>query len=404
MPSSGIIAFAGLVALAAAMGIGRFAFTPVLPMMQAEQLITLTEGGWLASANYLGYLIGGISAARIRLHPAALVRLSLVIVLISTAAMGVASGMPAWIALRLIAGVASAWVLVSVSAWCLGQLAARNAPADAAILGSRVFAGVGAGIAIAGLACLALAYGGASAAASWLTLGAIALAGTIVTWSTFARGTQDAFAGAAAFTSAATNASAEKKPLSMPWKLIFAYGLFGFGYILPATFIPAQARQLVADPLMFGMAWPVFGVAAAVSTGIAGRLAAVLGRRTVWMICCLIMAAGVLLPAFWKQPLAIVTAALCVGGTFMVITMVGLQEARAIAAEAGGDPRPVLSAMTAAFATGQIAGPIVANLVSAALSVGAGAALDYALWIAAASLILSIVLLLPLAAPRGSKA
>ena len=122
-----------------------------------------------------------------------------------------------------------------------------------------------------------------------------------------------------------------------------------------------------------------------------------------WMICCLIMAAGVLLPAFWKQPLAIVTAALCVGGTFMVITMVGLQEARAISAEAGGDPRPVLAAMTAAFATGQIAGPIVANLVSTALSVGAGAALDYALWVAAASLVLSIVLLLPLASPVNGK-
>ena len=50
-----LIAIAGLVALATAMGIGRFAFTPLLPMMQ-EHGLTVAQGGWLASANYVGYL------------------------------------------------------------------------------------------------------------------------------------------------------------------------------------------------------------------------------------------------------------------------------------------------------------------------------------------------------------
>ena len=57
------IALAGLAALAVAMGIGRFAFTPLLPMMQADAGLTLAQGGWLASANYAGYLAGALWAA-----------------------------------------------------------------------------------------------------------------------------------------------------------------------------------------------------------------------------------------------------------------------------------------------------------------------------------------------------
>ena len=52
--------FAGLAALAVSQGIGRFAMTPILPMMQEEGL-SLAQGRWLAAANYLGYLVGALS-------------------------------------------------------------------------------------------------------------------------------------------------------------------------------------------------------------------------------------------------------------------------------------------------------------------------------------------------------
>ena len=58
------VAFAGLAALAVAMGIGRFAFTPMLPMMQDDAGVSLAQGGYLASANYLGYLAGALWAMR----------------------------------------------------------------------------------------------------------------------------------------------------------------------------------------------------------------------------------------------------------------------------------------------------------------------------------------------------
>ncbi|HUG57058.1 MAG TPA: YbfB/YjiJ family MFS transporter, partial [Candidimonas sp.] len=53
--SAVVLSLAGFIALAVAMGIGRFAFTPMLPMMQNDSGLGLAEGGWLASANYLGY-------------------------------------------------------------------------------------------------------------------------------------------------------------------------------------------------------------------------------------------------------------------------------------------------------------------------------------------------------------
>src|SRR3712207_9531764 len=64
--------------------------------------------------------------------------------------------------------------------------------------------------------------------------------------------------------------------------LVLCYGTFGFGYIVPATFLPAMARQLVSDPLVFGLTWPLFGLAAALSVAIAARWLSEWPRRRVW--------------------------------------------------------------------------------------------------------------------------
>src|SRR5690606_5250582 len=151
------------------------------------------------------------------------------------------------------------------------------------------------------------------------------------------------------------------------WRLIVCYGLFGFGYILPATFLPAQARLLAQDPAIFGLAWPLFGLAAAVSTLPASTLAARYGRRKIWALAQLTMTIGVLLPALAPGLISIVLAAIFVGGTFMIITMLGMQEGQAMG---GPHARTLIAALTAAFAAGQLAGPIVFNLAHAWLHTG----------------------------------
>src|SRR6059058_3254431 len=92
-------ALAGFAALAVAMGIGRFAFTPILPMMQADTGLSVAAGGWLASANYLGYLAGSVAALRMHPAPETAIRSGLLAIGIATLGMGFAPGIALWIAL-----------------------------------------------------------------------------------------------------------------------------------------------------------------------------------------------------------------------------------------------------------------------------------------------------------------
>jgi MFS family permease len=327
------VAAVGLAALAAGMGIGRFAFTPVLPLMQAEGGLTLAAGGWLAAANYAGYLAGALSAPLLRTSIA--VRAGLAGIAVFTLAMGLDRHLASWIALRALAGVASAWVLIHVSAWSLERLAPLSRPA----LSGTVYAGVGAGSMVAGVVCLVAVQLHVAARHAWIVLGAIALAAAVALWPVFG----------------------EKKRSEPPaarhrWSaesvlLVLCYAAFGFGYIIPATFIPAFAREALGDPALYGWAWPLFGAAAAASTVAVTPLVRRFGERGVWIGGHLVMAAGVAAPLVLSGIAGILVSALCVGATFMVITMAGLQEARRL----GG--AGVLAAMTAAFAAGQIAGP-----------------------------------------------
>src|SRR5690242_9019004 len=355
------IALAGLAALVVAMGIGRFAFTPLLPMMQADSGVSLADGGYLAAANYIGYLVGALLAMRpVRSDVA--IRASLLAIGVSTLAMGMTHGMAAWVLWRMVAGMASAWALVHVSSWCLEQLGAAGKHGLAGV----VFSGVGWGMALAGGVCLALMSAGASASHTWIALGAASLAVTVALWPRIAR--RDAAA-------ATRNGFTWTRDAI---RLVLCYAAFGFGYIIPATFVPAMARDLVPDPLVFGWAWPMFGTAAALSTLFATRGE----NRRLWAIAALVMAAGVAAPIVIAGIAGVTASALLVGATFMVITMVGMQEARRV-----GGPA-LMAAMTAAFATGQISGPLA---VSALAPVRWG--MVAALSIAGASLVLSAVAL-----------
>ena len=367
-----VIAIAGCAALAVAMGIGRFAFTPILPMMQADRGVTVGQAGWLASANYIGYLVGSLFATRARVAARSALRIGLVLIAACTVAMGLDHHYVAWLALRAVPGFASALVLIVASAWILPRLAeALREP-----LSGVVYAGVGAGIVVAGLACVVVVRLGASSDAAWIALGATAAVVTIAVWPVLGGGT--------APPSPTTTASPAREPIAQG-RLVFCYGAFGLAYIIPATFLPAMAKGVLADPGLFAWAWPIFGAAAMTSTVLAARLSSRYGNRTIWIAGNVVMAIGVLVPIVLANLAGIVIAALLVGGTFMVVTMAGIGEARRLA---GADPRPLIGAMTSAFATGQIVGPL---LVAGLVRVPGG--FSWSLGISAVPLLLAAVLL-----------
>src|SRR3954463_113989 len=177
------IALVGLAGLASAMGVGRFAFTPLLPLMQDAGTLTLAQGGTLARANYLGYLVGAVLCMALNPSPGRSARLALVGVAAFTAGMGVTASFPLWIALRFLAGVASALVLVGVSAWILPLLAARGRGGWA----GRVYSGVGIGIVVCGLIGLASGVRRISPDTTWLVLAGGSSVVVILCWSTLGR-------------------------------------------------------------------------------------------------------------------------------------------------------------------------------------------------------------------------
>ncbi len=348
MLRSASIAVAGLAALAVAMGVGRFAFTPILPMMQEDRGLSLAAGSWLASVNYAGYLAGALFAGT-GLRSRAVIGSALLAIALATFGMGLATGLAAWLALRFLAGVASAWALVHVSAWCLVRLAELGSVR----LDGVLFAGVGVGSAFAGVLCAALMRAGGSSAHAWFALGALSLAVAAAVWPVLG--------------DSARRSPGGPRAARYPWNreallLVACYGAYGFGYIIPATFVPVMAKAIVPDPRVFGWAWPVFGATAAASTLLAAGLRGRMSDRQVWRWSAMAMALGVAAPVLSRGVAGIVLAAVLVGGTFVVVTMAAMQEARRLA---GAHAASLMAALTAAFALGQIAGPLTVPLLVA---------------------------------------
>ena len=346
----------GLVALAVAMGIGRFAFTPLLPLMVRDGTLRSAAGAEWAAANYVGYFLGALTASWFARDPRRGLLLSLLGVALTTlgmAAVDAGTNPLIGLGLRGAAGVFSAWALICASGWCLAELAHRQAGQA----GAWIYTGVGLGIALAGV--LTWIGGRQPAQWLWLELGLIAGAGALFVWAQSSGLPSRADTRTAEISERAAAATA---PISRSrhLSLVVCYGTFGFGYIVPATFLPSMARALAPDPLVFGLTWPLFGLAAALSVAGVARFASRGSRQRIWALAQGVMALGTALPLFVQTLPGIAAAAVFVGGTFMVATMAGLQLAR----EARPDnPTPLLAQMTAAFAAGQIAGPLLVRAI-----------------------------------------
>ena len=352
-----------------------------MPLMIRDGTLSTATGAEWAAANYVGYFLGASTASWFAGDPRRGLLLSLVGVALTTLAMaGVDAGAtaPLGLALRGAAGMFSAWALVCASGWCLAELARRRAGR----FGAWIYTGVGLGIALAGV--LTWLGGRQAAHGLWLELGAVAGAGGLLVWALSAMQPSGPGMETAPLTERATAAPA---PLlrSRQLSLVLCYGTFGFGYIVPATFLPSMARALAPDPLVFGLTWPLFGLAAALSVAAVAYCAPQGSRQRIWALAQGVMALGTALPLFVQSLPAIVTAAVLVGGTFMVATMAGLQLARELRPD---NPTPLLAQMTAAFAAGQIAGPLLVRALGSGRWAGWGA-LEWTGAVATLSLILT---------------
>ena len=389
------------------MGIGRFAFTPLLPMMLADGVVDLPGASYLASANYLGYLVGALLCtfqpviwSRFKALPpvAATTWLRGGLVATCVLTLGMALQLPAlWPWLRFAAGVASAFVFVFTSGWCLARLAERNA----SNLGGLMFTGPGAGIAMSGVLASGMVALHWRAAAGWLVFGLLASLLTIITWRSFAVKQPAQLVKTESMVPQAGVKAISASRWHMAW-LAIAYGLDGLGYIITATFLPVIARQVMPGSVWLDLFWPLFGLAVIAGALLSTRISLKSDLRYPLAAGYMMQAVGVIITVWLPTPLGFALGSLLLGVPFTAITFFAMQEVRRL------KPNNVAGytgLVTAVYGLGQVAGPpLAAWLLARSASVGQG--FNLALQIAASALVVGAAMFVGLARlyPHGVSA
>ncbi|HKU78823.1 MAG TPA: YbfB/YjiJ family MFS transporter [Rhodanobacteraceae bacterium] len=344
-------ALTGMAILALALGIGRFVLTPLLPLMQTDDGLTLIAGGWLASTNMLGYLLGALLCALRPLPPRLSLRIGAIGVALATLGMGLTTRLDIWLLWRFAAGIASAALVVHGIAWSMARLRAAGRP----LLEHVMFSGTGVGIVGSGLLVAAARPAGASSAGLWILFGIITV--VLFAW-TWRRLGEDA-ATAASGTPVPARAALPSGPT---WTLVAMYGLLGFAYTIPAAFLPLIAEHQLHLPALREWFWPLFGVAMAVSTLALRWLPARIDNRTVLAACSVSLAGGMLLSVAAHGVVPLVSATLLIGIATMPVVMYTMREARLLAPR---NPVRLIAALTTTLGIGQVAGPAFAAWLAA---------------------------------------
>jgi MFS family permease len=346
-----LIGLAGALAMAGAMGFGRFVYTPILPGMMDGAPLSAADAGLIAGANFAGYLLGAILAAYSwaagRERGVALAGLSATAILLL--AMAVTDSVPVFLVIRFLAGLASAFAMIFTSSIVLAHASRAEA------VQILHFGGVGLGIALSSALVLVInstlsdgshgwRWEWAASAATVAVLFAIVLRFLPHPGSVRAAGPEPALFW--------------RRPLIL---MTISYGLFGFGYVITATFLVTMARTAAAGPMIEFLAWFVAGIAAAVSLIVWRPFLRRFGTIAAYAACIGLEAAGILASVLLAPAIGALVGGFFLGITFMAVTAYGLQIGRILAPES---PRRAMATLTAAFGAGQILGPLVAGWIA----------------------------------------
>ncbi|MEA5104239.1 YbfB/YjiJ family MFS transporter [Pantoea sp. S18] len=367
------VALSAFLSLVVAMGIGRFAFTPQVPLMIHDHQLTLPSASLVAALNYLGYLFGSFDAMRARKRVEWRLQAGVWGAVILTLLSACVSG--PWLhgLIRFLIGWASGWAMVLLAAWASDQLHHHGRPG----LLAAVFAGPGTGIFISGMLAVALHASGVSAAFAWAAYGLLALL-LIAAIARFLPRTGQLHRPDQAASPLVLNGDLKR--------LVMSYSLAGFGYILPATFLSQMAAARFPDSAFAQFVWPVFGGAAVI-----GIVLGILTRR--WGSSHARLAL-----VQWAQALGVIAAivlpglnglmlgAALIGGGFLCVVQLALQYGRELAPQ---HARYLAGLLTTGYAVGQLAGPLLSWISSMLWH-----QLEPALWVAGASLIVAGMLVL----------
>lgn len=340
------ILFGGVLLLVVAMGISRFAFTPILPFMRHDVGFSFEVAGFLASSNYIGYFIGALWAGFVHRNRKNFLLLNVVLNVLSVVLMGIIGVYSVWLVLRLIAGITGGLIFVLTSSIIMDYLAKRSLSRWSGYL----FSGIGLGIAISGLFVPVL-EGYFAWQGTWIGLGilsALFLGMTYILW----RGldVQD---------SKKAEKSSDTKMTKgfMPW-LIVSYGLEGLGYIITGTFLVDIIHNIPSLQAYSSYSWVIVGVAAIPSAPVWTVLLEKFSAIKILFVAYILQVLGILLPVFSQTVWSVLLSSFLFGLTFVGIVTLTTSYARQLFPTQSG---PVVSLLTTFYAFGQIIGPIIAG-------------------------------------------
>lgn len=379
------VLLAGALLLLTVHSLGRFIYTPLLPWLVEDGLLTLKQGADLASWNYLGYLVGALLA--IRWHSVAQIRRSLpwglALHLLSTLLQTQAGDADSLAALRLINGIGNGLVFVQAPALILEWLARHNSASASGL----VYLGVGAGLLVSS-ALVTLSADWLHGPARWWPAALLSLPLAWWGWRQLARlDTPQQPPQSAAPNSGGRLLERSSIPLFL------SYTGAGMGYILPMTFLPMLARlQLDSASFLVNGSWLVVALATLAGPWLWNRLGAVLGDLRALQANFLLQLCGVLAALLLPGTSGILLCALLVGGTFLGTVLLTQRLGRSLQPHQG--PR-ISAALIALYSVTQLAGPWLTSQW-----LGMGGSLHSAFWLGVGALLWGLTWTFAVQAPR----
>lgn len=377
------VVIAGLFSLILTLGVARFSYTPLLPVMMDSTLLTDVTGGWLATFNYMGYMCGALIAASIsnlQLKDT-LYRIGLIIAVVSTVGMALAENIWLWAIMRFIAGLSSATGLLIGSGLILNWLIRHQQRAE---LGLH-FAGVGIGIAVSAIVA-ALMVDQFSWSEQWIVFAVLGTVLVIPAWFWLPRPEK----GVGGVTSSGVVLEDRPPPRKWLWTLYAAYFCAGFGYVISATFLVTIVEGEPSLRGNGGLVWLITGIAAAPACILWDRVARKVGQLKALMLAYVLQTIGIVLPALDTSLVTVIISGALYGATFigivsLMLTMVG----RFFPTR----PAKPMAKLTLSYGVAQVVAPALSGIMAEATGNYNGP-----LFIASAIMLIGVVLLLVLQA------
>lgn len=370
------IILAGIIKLFIGVGIARFAYTTLLPNMLDNQVLTLTFSGILASINYVGYLSGAIFSIFIKSFQTKvnLFRFGVIFCILTTIILGITTNETIWLISRLIAGFASAMLLVVGAAIVMVKLNYENKTKAMGLY----FMGIGIALASSDLISRYV-LDSFNWQTSWIVLSVV---GSLLAFYPLYILSFDKD----------VKTKNEKHPfdtsLFTPFVLllIFAYFTEGIGFVIQGTFLPTIIKSIEGMEDYAALSWLAVGLAGIPSSIIWMRLAYKYGSVNIIIIAMSLQVIGILIPTIFTSLIASLLSGILYGVTFVGLVALFMNFGGKIAYK---NPVVLMGALTTAYGIGQVTAPLYAVYLTQKFG-----SYDYTLYLTAFMVFIGVIALL----------